>query len=96
MSHLWVRRRWVEQGLVGLAGFDGALHGVVDLQDNAFGAVLAGLLDLLLLQHGKGHAASFIIVITFGAWGSSRNSFTLECLLNLMHLLRQTVNKGLD
>ncbi|ASC74167.1 hypothetical protein XM38_051420 [Halomicronema hongdechloris C2206] len=32
---------WVEEGLVGLAAGDGSGHGVVDLADGVFGAVVA-------------------------------------------------------
>ncbi len=34
-------RRRIEARLVGLAGADGGLHGVVDFEDDAFGAVVA-------------------------------------------------------
>ncbi len=43
-----VGRRRVEAGLVGLAGADGLLHGVVDLEDDALGAVVTVVLLLLL------------------------------------------------
>jgi len=41
MRHPWIGRRRIEAGLVGLAGLHSLLHGVVDLQDDAPGAVLA-------------------------------------------------------
>ena len=41
MRHPRIRRRRIKQGLVGLASLDGLLHGVLDLQYDALGAVLA-------------------------------------------------------
>src|SRR5271157_1773559 len=40
--------RWVEAGLVGLAGKRGFLHGVVDFKDDAVGAIIAVILLLIL------------------------------------------------
>jgi len=54
MCHPRIRRRRVEQGLVGLASLDGVLHGVVDLQNDALGAVLAVGGFVLALDDGEG------------------------------------------
>ena len=54
MRHPWISRRRVEQGLVGLTSLDGLLHGVVDLQDDALGAVLAVGSLVLALDDGEG------------------------------------------
>ncbi len=54
-------RRRVQTRLVGLAGADGFLHGVVDFEDNSLGAVVAILLLLILSAddreriHDEGH-----------------------------------------
>lgn len=44
----------VEHGLVGLAGLNGLLHGVIALQDDALGAVLAVGSFVLALGDGEG------------------------------------------
>ena len=54
MRHPRIGRRRVEHGLVGLAGLDGLLHGVVDLQNDALGAVLAVGGFVPALDDGKG------------------------------------------
>ena len=41
MAAAWIGRGRVEAGLIGLAGADGLGHGVIDLEDDAFGAVVA-------------------------------------------------------
>lgn len=41
MSHTQVGWRRVKRGLVWLTAVDGALHGVVDLRGDPFGAILA-------------------------------------------------------
>jgi len=50
MAAARVRGRWVEAGLVGLAGF---LHGVVDFQDRILGAIVAVSLNILPFDDGK-------------------------------------------
>src|SRR5262245_50912557 len=59
----WVRRRsrrGIEQGLKWPAGADGLRHRVVDLEDDALGAVVAPLLLVLALDDGEGvHDVSY-------------------------------------
>ena len=47
MRHPRIRRRGIQARLVRLAGGDGLLHLVIDLQDDALGAVFAVLLLVL-------------------------------------------------
>ena len=54
MSHPGICRRWIEDGLVGLAGVFGTLHGVVDFEDQVFGSVFAVLGDVFALDDGEG------------------------------------------
>ena len=49
-----IRRGRVEAGLVGLAGGDGVLHGVVDFEDGSLGAVFAVFCLVLALYDGEG------------------------------------------
>jgi hypothetical protein len=53
MAAAWVARRWVQTCLIGPAGVDGLLHGLVDFDDNALGAVIA-LVPLLVLAADDG------------------------------------------
>jgi len=41
MDSARVSRGWIKQRTIGLADVDGMLHGVVDLQNDTFGAILA-------------------------------------------------------
>jgi hypothetical protein len=50
----WRARRRIEATLVWFAGFDGALHGVIHLQDDPLGAVLAVLRFVPALDDGEG------------------------------------------
>ena len=49
-----VCRRGIESVLVGLAGADGLGEGVVDFEDDTFGAVVAPLLIVFALHDGAG------------------------------------------
>ncbi len=49
-----VGKRWVEQGLVGLAGVECLLHGVVDFQNDTLGVVFAVFLLVFTFDDGKG------------------------------------------
>ncbi len=44
----------IEARLVGLAGLDRPLHGVVEFQDRELGAIIVVLLDVLLLDDREG------------------------------------------
>jgi hypothetical protein len=50
----WRTRRRIEATLVRFAGVDGALQGVIYLQDDPFGTVLAVLCFVLALDDGEG------------------------------------------
>ena len=50
----WMPGRGIESGAVGFAGFDCPRHGVVDLQDDALGAVFAMRGLVLALDDGEG------------------------------------------
>ncbi len=53
--------RWVQQGLIELAGVDRVLHAVIDVEDLELGAVVAVLLDVLALDDREGLlAAGFV------------------------------------
>src|SRR5512137_69972 len=55
MAAAWVSRWRIKAGLVGLAGLHGGGEGVVDFEDDAFGAVVAVELRLVLaLYDGEG------------------------------------------
>jgi len=54
MTAPWIRWRRDKAGLVGLAGADGFLHGVVDFEDNALGAVFVKLLLVLAANDREG------------------------------------------
>ena len=54
MRHPRIRRRGVEAGLIGLAGFDGLLHLIVDLEDDTFGSVLAVFCLVLATDNREG------------------------------------------
>src|SRR5579884_2061016 len=54
MRHARVGRRRVEAGLVGVAGAHGLVHGVVELEDDALGAVLAVGRFVFALDDGEG------------------------------------------
>lgn len=41
MRDVWIGGRWVEKGLVGRAGVDRSLRGIIDLQNDTLGAILA-------------------------------------------------------
>ena len=56
-----VARRRVEDRLVRHTGVYGALHGVVDLQDQAFGAVLP-VLCLILTAHDRERVQNVICI----------------------------------
>jgi len=49
-----VGRRGIEAGAVGLARGDGLSHGVVDLEDDAFGAILAVCGLVMAADDGEG------------------------------------------
>ena len=60
-----IPRGRVEAGLVGLAGGDGVLHGVVDFEDGSLGAVFAVFCLFLALHDGEG----IHDVVNGVAWG---------------------------
>ena len=49
-----VAGRWIEEGLVRFTGVDGALHAVVRVEDEEFGAEVAVALDVVTLHDRKG------------------------------------------
>lgn len=51
MAAAWVSRWRIKAGLVGLAGLHGGGEGVVDFEDDAFGAIVAVELFLVLALH---------------------------------------------
>lgn len=52
MRDAGVGRRWVEEGLIGLAGADSLGHSAIDFQNDALGAVLAVSLLVFALDGG--------------------------------------------
>ena len=54
MGGAGVTRGWSEKSAIRLAGVDGMLHGVINLEDDPLGAVLAKLCFVLALDDGEG------------------------------------------